>query len=106
MVLTIGEDLEGIDLSDDQLIDAIAYVSPGIELHNYRFWFGQASIQELICSGGIHAGLVIGDTKISAKQLSFKNEQSNSFLALAGQFFNSERLVFKKREFGYSWLPS
>ena len=75
MVLTIGEDLEGIDLSDTQLIDAIAYVSPGIELHNYRFWFGQASIQELICSGGIHAGLVIGDTKISAKKLSFKNER-------------------------------
>lgn len=75
MILTIGEDLIGINLSDDRLIGAIAHVSPGIELHNYRFWFEPPSLQELICSGGIHAGLVIGDARISGKQLSFKNER-------------------------------
>ena len=75
MVLTIGEDLVGTNLSDDRLIGAIAYVSPGIELHNYRFWFEPPSLQELICSGGIHAGLVIGDARISAQQLTFKSER-------------------------------
>jgi len=75
MVLTIGEDLVGMNLPDDQLVDAIAYVSPGIELHNYRFWFEPPSLQELICSGGIHAGLVIGDARVSAEQLTFKNER-------------------------------
>ncbi|MGI9293860.1 MAG: 2-keto-4-pentenoate hydratase [Pseudomonadales bacterium] len=74
MVLVIGEDLSGLELSDDCLINAIEYVSPGIELHNYRFWYGQASIQELICSGGIHAGLVVGNSKFSPKKFSYKDE--------------------------------
>ena len=74
MVMTISEDLVGINLTDGRLIEAIATVSPGIELHNYRFWFDPPSSQELICSGGIHAGLVIGDTKVCAKQLSFEDE--------------------------------
>jgi 2-keto-4-pentenoate hydratase len=74
MVLTIGEDLAGVSLSDDRLIEAIAYVSPGIELHNYRFWIDPPSLQELICSGGIHAGLVIGDATNCAKKLTFINE--------------------------------
>lgn len=74
MVLRIGEGLSGHNLSDDHLINAIEYVSPGIELHNFRFWYGQASIQELICSGGIHAGLVIGDSKSSPNSLSYNDE--------------------------------
>lgn len=74
MVLTIGADLSGVDLPDDQLIDAIEYVSAGIELHNFIFWFTSPSSQELICSGGIHAGLIIGDTRVPAKRLSFQNE--------------------------------
>ena len=75
MVLAIGEDLVGIDLPDERLIEAIAWVSPGIELHNYHFWFEPPSLQELICSGGIHAGLVMGDARISARQLSFETER-------------------------------
>ena len=74
MVLKIGTDLSGEGMSDDQLTDAIEYVSPGIEIHDFRFWFTPPTSQELICSNGIHVGLIVGGTKISPKELSFKNE--------------------------------
>ena len=74
MVLKIGMDLKGESLSDDHLIDAIEYVSPGIEIHNFKFWSSPPSSQELICSGGIHAGLVIGNKKVSPRKMSFQNE--------------------------------
>ena len=56
------------------MIDAIECVGAGIEIHNFRFWFAPPTSQELICSGGIHAGLIVGKTKVSPKQLSFKHE--------------------------------
>ena len=74
MVLTIGKDLRGESLSEAELIDGIAYVSPGIEVHNYTFWFQPTTVQELICSGGIHAGLVVGDERVPPGELSFRNE--------------------------------
>jgi 2-keto-4-pentenoate hydratase len=74
MVLTMGADLCGTHLPDDQLRDAIEYVSPGIELHNFKFWFDPPTSQELICSGGIHAGLIVGESRASPKQLSFEHE--------------------------------
>ncbi|MEM7027950.1 MAG: hypothetical protein AAF629_00050 [Chloroflexota bacterium] len=74
MVLTIGGDLKAVDLSDEQLIAAIAYVSPGIELHNFKFWFTPPSSQELISSGGINAGLILGQQKIDPQTLSFQDE--------------------------------
>ena len=74
MVLTIGSDLCGEGLPDDQLIDAIECVRAGIELHNYRFWFTPPTSQELICSGGIHAGLIVGRTSVRPEQLSFAEE--------------------------------
>jgi len=74
MVFTMGADLQDTNLTDEQLIDAIEFVSPGIELHNFRFWFSPPTSQELICSGGIHAGLIVGDAKVSPQQLSFKDE--------------------------------
>ncbi len=74
MVLKIGRDLRDEGLSDAQLIDAIDYVSPGIEIHHFKFWFSPPSSQELICSGGIHAGFVVGNTKVSPQELSFDKE--------------------------------
>ena len=74
MVIKIGSELTGIDLSDEKLIDAIEYVSPGIEIHNLKFWYSTPSLQELICSGGIHAGLVIGDEKVSPRILQFRDK--------------------------------
>lgn len=74
MVLKIGKNLVGEGLSDEKLLNAIEYVSPGIELHNFRFWNEPPTIQELICSGGIHAGLVVGSQKVSPHALSFRDE--------------------------------
>jgi len=74
MVFKIGEDLKGEDLPDEVLINAIEYVSPGIEIHNYKFWNTPPTLQELICSNGIHAGLVVGDSRSSPDNLSFGPE--------------------------------
>ena len=74
IVLTIGSDLFGQNLPDESLIEAIECVSPGIELHNYTFWHDPPCLQELICSGGIHAGLIVGKKKVSPRDLSFKND--------------------------------
>lgn len=79
IVLTIGTDLVGENLSDDELISAILEVRPGIELHNYKFWFSPTTSQELIASNGIWAGLVIGDTRIDPKILTFKEEVFHVF---------------------------
>lgn len=74
MVIKIGRDIPSGELSDQELIDSIEYVSPGIEIHNFKFWQGKATLQELICSGGILAGLVVGKTKTSPDTLQFSNE--------------------------------
>jgi 2-keto-4-pentenoate hydratase len=74
MVIKTCKDLEGEHLPDNVLIDAIEYISPGIEIHNYKFWNTPPTLQELICSNGIHAGLVVGDTKTSPDRFSFNQE--------------------------------
>ena len=74
MAIMIGADLYGEHLSDEELICSIEYVSVGVELHDYTFWHGAPSMQELICSGGIHAGLVVGHEKVPATALSFSEE--------------------------------
>ncbi len=74
MVFTMKAELCGTGFSDAQLINAIESVSAGIELHHFRFWFSPSTSQELICSGGIHAGLIVGNNSVSLEQLSFKHE--------------------------------
>ena len=74
MVLKIGKDLRGENLSDDELIDAIECISPGIEIHNFHFWHTPPTSQELICSGGLLAGLVVGNTRVAPCDLSFQHE--------------------------------
>ena len=74
MVLKIGKDLKGKNPSDDKLIDSIDYVSPGIEIHNFKFWNTPPTIQELICSGGIHAALVMGSARVNPIDLQFSKE--------------------------------
>jgi len=74
LVLRIRKDLEGENLSDHELIDSIEYASAGLELHHFHFWFGSPSSQELICSNGIHAGLIVGEERVSATTLTFRDE--------------------------------
>ena len=74
MVIKTCKDLEGKELSEETLIDAIEYISPGIEIHNYKFWNTPPTLQELICSNGIHAGLVVGGAKSGPDKFSSKQE--------------------------------
>lgn len=79
-VFMIGTDLTAEVGEDESLIDAIDYVSPGIEVHNYRFWFGKPSSQELIASNGIHAALVVGDRKTKPGSFDWDAEEFGVFL--------------------------
>ena len=71
MVICLNRDLSGEDLPDEELIDAIDYVSPGIELHHYTFWHQPPTTQELICTGGIHAGVIVGEAKSISAEAEF-----------------------------------
>ena len=74
MVLKIGRDLKGKNLSDETLIDSIAAVGAGIEIHDFTFRQPPPTIQELICSGGIHAGLIVGSNTVRPIDLVFSDE--------------------------------
>ena len=74
MVIKFKQDISGQDLDDATIIESIDWVSCGIEIHNFKFWHMPPSSQELICSGGIWAGLVVGEHKVSPEVLSFDQE--------------------------------
>jgi 2-keto-4-pentenoate hydratase len=80
MVIRTRKDLRGENLSDEELVDGIESVRPGIELHHFKFWFSPTTSQELICSGGIHAGLVIGRSIVSPGECRFTDEMFSVFL--------------------------
>lgn len=61
-VFRIGQDITAV-VEPKSLAESIEYVSPGIEVHNYKFWYGEPSSQELIASNAIHACLVVGSEK-------------------------------------------
>jgi 2-keto-4-pentenoate hydratase len=74
LVFRLGTDLEG-EVDDDEIVRAIAGVCAGIELHNYRFWYGKPTSQELIASNGIHAGLVLGKERPFPKNWDLNSEE-------------------------------
>jgi 2-keto-4-pentenoate hydratase len=73
-VLTLKRDLLDEDITDDELLDAIECIQPGIELHNYVYHYPQPTRQELICSNGIFAGLIVGRSKVRAWDIDWKSE--------------------------------
>lgn len=73
-VFRIGQDITAEFLESTSLIEAIEYISPGIEVHNYKFWYGEPTSQELIASNAIHACVVIGDEKRSPEGLDLEME--------------------------------
>ena len=79
-VVMIGSDLADEVGEQDDLTAAIDFVSPGIELHNYRFWFGEPTSQELIASNGIHAAMVVGDQKTSPGSFDWDEEEVGIFI--------------------------
>jgi 2-keto-4-pentenoate hydratase len=76
LVFHIGSDLDGSNLDTALLRAAISSVSPGIEVHNYRFWYGRPTSQELIASNGIHAGLVVGKERTLPADLDLTLERT------------------------------
>ena len=74
-VLRTRSDLEGIDLSEAELRGGIESVQAGVELHQMVFWHGESTAQELICSGGIHAGLVVGARSVDASAVELQGER-------------------------------
>jgi len=48
LVVRFGSDLDPERLADADIVAAIESVSPGIELHHFRFWQGRPTSQELI----------------------------------------------------------
>ncbi|MBC8876391.1 MAG: hypothetical protein H8E44_43740 [Planctomycetes bacterium] len=73
-VFGIGRDVRSEIRDQEELLEAIEWVAPGIEIHNYRFWFGRPTSQELIASNGIFAGLVVGEQRTSPAGLDFDLE--------------------------------
>jgi len=80
LVLHIGVDLDGDNLETAHLRKAIEAVSPGIEVHNFRFWYGKPSSQELIASNGIHAALVVGRKYELPADLDLTEERTTLFI--------------------------
>lgn len=79
-VLTLGADIRPNGVDDESLIAAIASVSPGVEIHNYRFWHGRPTSQELVASNGIHAALVIGDAEHPVESVDLRMEGVGLFV--------------------------
>ncbi len=80
LVLKISKDIKHEVHDTAILTDAIEFVSPGIEVHNYNFWFGKPSIQELIASNGIHACLVVGENKVKPDSFDWNMEGVGIFV--------------------------
>ena len=76
LVLHIGMELDGSNLEEGYLRRAIAAISPGIEVHNYRFWYGRPTRQELIASNAIHAALVVGAKHDFPASLDLRDERT------------------------------
>jgi 2-keto-4-pentenoate hydratase len=73
-VLGIGKDVVAEVEDETELLDTIEWVAPGIEIHNYKFWLGKPTLQELIASNGIHAALVVGNERVSPAEIDFELE--------------------------------
>ncbi|MFH1269240.1 MAG: hypothetical protein ABIK89_26220 [Planctomycetota bacterium] len=104
LVLTIGRDLADEVGEEADLTGAIECVSPGIEVHNYRFRFGPPMLQELIASNGIHACLVVGEPAAAPGSFDWDLEGMGLFVSgeLAASGIGAEILGGPMRSLG--WL--
>ena len=80
LVLTLNQDLHDDQCSDDELLAAIGFVQPGIELHNYVYHYSSPTRQELICSNGLHAAQIVGRTKVDACRIDWLLEGVGVFV--------------------------
>lgn len=61
LALRLARDLHGASLSESQAHDAIGEVVPVIELHHYVLPVGVPRVAALAATGGLHAGVVLGE---------------------------------------------
>ncbi|MEL6107517.1 MAG: hypothetical protein AAFU85_15870 [Planctomycetota bacterium] len=73
-VIQIGRDLADEVGPQESLVDAVEFISPGIEVHHFDWWFGEPTMQELVCSNGIHASVVIGASKVAPDSFDWELE--------------------------------
>ena len=73
-VICLAVDIANEVVNEAELIDSIAWIAPGIELHRFKFWMGQPTSQELIASNGIHAGLIVGEPRNSPTDIDLMME--------------------------------
>ena len=78
-VLQIQQDVPHDVVDERELIDVIGWVAPGIEVHHFKFWFGDPTSQELILSNGIHAALVVGSSRRTPESTAFKTQRVDVF---------------------------
>ena len=80
LVFGIGKDVPAPFEDREEARAAIEFVSPGIELHNFWFLYGEPTTPELIARNGIHAGLVVGSRKMSPKDVDLEMEGVGCFV--------------------------
>lgn len=80
LVFGIGRDVTAPFRDREEARAAIEFVSPGIEVHNFRFLYGEPTTQELIAGNAMHAGLVVGERKTRAEDLDLEMEGVGLFV--------------------------
>ena len=73
-VITIGKDAVNEVGENDDLRDLVDCVSPGLELHHFKFWQQPPTMQELIASNGIHAAVIVGENRVLPDKLDWDLE--------------------------------
>ena len=80
LVFGIGRDVTTPFRDREEARASIEFVSAGIEVHNFRFLYGEPTTQELIARNAIHAGLVVGNRKTSPEDIYFEMEGVGLFV--------------------------
>ena len=80
LVFGMGRDVTRPFRNTDEARAAIEFVSAGIEIHEFRFLHGKATTQELVARNGIHAGLVVGNSKTSPGHVDLEMEGLGLFV--------------------------
>ena len=78
-VLSMKHDVTAVVVDERELVSAIEWAAPGIEIHQYRFYGEQPTSQELIASNGIHVGIVVGSERINPAEVNFDLEGVGAF---------------------------
>jgi len=78
-VFRIGCDVTAEFIEHRNISESIEYISPGIEVHHYKFWYGAPSFQELISSNAIHACVIVGHEKRGLGNLDLEMERVGLF---------------------------